>query len=90
MTDVPAVSSLQSSRPPSPVRSVQLREVREAEASGFVPLAVSPRRAAQYLGVGHDTIYQLLNQGRLRSVKLGRRRLIPLSELERFLADELC
>lgn len=53
------------------------------------PLAVSPRRAATYLGVGHDAIYQLLNQGRLRSVKLGRRRLIPLSELERFLAEEL-
>jgi excisionase family DNA binding protein len=52
-------------------------------------LAVSPREAAKYLGVGHDAIYQLLNQGRVRSVKLGRRRLIPMSELERFLADEL-
>jgi excisionase family DNA binding protein len=53
------------------------------------PLAVSPRKAARYLDVGHDAIYQLLGQGRLRSVKLGRRRLIPLSELERFLAEEL-
>jgi excisionase family DNA binding protein len=53
------------------------------------PLAVSPRKAAAYLDVGHDAIYQLIGQGRLRSVKLGRRRLIPLAELERFLADEL-
>lgn len=53
------------------------------------PLAVSPRKAARYLDIGHDAIYQLLGQGRLRSVKLGRRRLIPLSELERFLAEEL-
>ena len=53
------------------------------------PLAVSPRRAAQYLDVGHDAIYTLLNQGRIRSVKLGRRRLIPVVELERFLADEM-
>ncbi len=52
-------------------------------------LAVSPRAAAQQLGVGHDAIYTLLYQGRIRSVKLGRRRLIPVSELERFLADEL-
>jgi excisionase family DNA binding protein len=52
-------------------------------------LAVSPRAAAQYLDVGHDAIYQLLNQGRLRSVKLGRRRLIPMTELHRFLSDEL-
>jgi excisionase family DNA binding protein len=54
-----------------------------------VPLAVSPRRAADYLGVGHHAIYHLLNQGRLRSLKLRRRRLIPLSELERFLSEEL-
>jgi excisionase family DNA binding protein len=54
-----------------------------------IPLAVSPRKAALCLDVGHDAIYQLLNEGRLRSVKLGRRRLIPVSELERFLADEL-
>ena len=57
--------------------------------TGVNPLAVSPRKAATYLDVGHDAIYQLLRQGRLRSVKLGRRRLIPVSELERFLADEL-
>ena len=59
------------------------------EAPKLSPLAVSPRRAAQYLDVGHDAIYTLLNQGRIRSVKLGRRRLIPVVELERFLADEM-
>jgi excisionase family DNA binding protein len=57
--------------------------------SVFAPLAVSPRKAARYLDVGHDAIYQLLNDGRLRSVKLGRRRLIPMTELHRFLTDEL-
>ncbi len=53
------------------------------------PLAVSPRKAARYLDVGHDAIYQLIGQGRIRSVKLGRRRLIPVSELQRFLDEEL-
>ena len=52
------------------------------------PLAVSPRQAARYLHVGHDSIYQLIGSGRLRSLKLGRRRLIPMAELQRFLADE--
>ena len=52
-------------------------------------LAVSPRAAGRCLGVGHDAVYQLLNEGRLRSVKLGRRRLIPVSELQRFLREEL-
>ena len=60
-----------------------------ADDRAFAPLAVSPRKAARYLDVGHDAIYQLLNEGRLRSVKLGRRRLIPITELERFLTDEL-
>lgn len=59
------------------------------DSTGPGPLAVSPRKAAAYLDVGHDAIYALLNQGRLRSVKLGRRRLIPVAELQRFLADEL-
>lgn len=58
-------------------------------ADSLVPLALSPRRAAECLGVGHDAVYQLLNEGRLRSVKLGRRRLIPVSELERFLSEEM-
>lgn len=53
------------------------------------PLAVSPRGAAKQLGVGHDAVYTLIYQGRIRSIKLGRRRLIPISELQRFLTDEL-
>ena len=53
------------------------------------PPAVSPRVAAHYLDVGHDAIYRLLGEGRLRSVKLGRRRPVPVVELERFLAEEL-
>ncbi len=61
----------------------------KAADRGIVPLAVSPREAAVYLGVGHDAVYQLLNQGRIRLVKLSRRRLIPMSELERFLAEEM-
>jgi len=52
------------------------------------PLAVRPRQAAELLNVGHDAIYALLNSGRLRSVKLDRSRLIPVTELERFLAEE--
>jgi excisionase family DNA binding protein len=76
----------------SPARGEALpSEAAGLEVSGtvLVPLAVSPRHAARYLGVGHDAIYQLLNQGRLRSVRLGRRRLIPMSELQRFLTVEI-
>jgi len=61
----------------------------EVVRPGAPTLAVSPRAAGRCLGVGHNVVYQLLNEGRLRSVKLGRRRLIPVSELERFLSEEL-
>jgi excisionase family DNA binding protein len=50
--------------------------------------------AAKRLGVGRSTTKTLLGQGRLRSVRLGRRRLIPeaaigqlIGELEREAAD---
>ncbi len=54
------------------------------------PLAVSPPEWPPATSMsGHDAIYRLLGEGRLRSVMMGRRRLIPVVELERFLAEEL-
>jgi excisionase family DNA binding protein len=41
------------------------------------PLADSIADTAIRLGVGRSKIYELLNTGRLKSIKLGRRRLIP-------------
>lgn len=78
MTGVPERSNEVRSLEPSPSARVPV-----------VPLAVSPRKAALYLDVGHDAIYALLHAGRIKSVKLGRRRLIPVSELERFLQEEM-
>jgi len=51
-------------------------------------LSLNPREAARALGVGHDAIYGLLNAKRLRSVYVGSRRLIPVSELRRFLEED--
>lgn len=44
-------------------------------------IAVSPREAADLLGVSHMTVYELINSGRLPSVKVGARRLIAVSAL---------
>ncbi|MGH9121503.1 MAG: helix-turn-helix domain-containing protein [Acidimicrobiales bacterium] len=67
----------------------KLDQEQQARTQAVPPLAVSARDAATFIGVGHDAIYALMRQGRLRSVRLGRRRLIPLTELNRFLAEEL-
>jgi len=49
----------------------------------------SATEAAVRLGVGRTTLYALLASGQLGSVSIGRRRLIPDSELERFIADRI-
>lgn len=50
-------------------------------------LAYSPQEAADALGVHRSTIYERLNDGTLRSVHVGSRRLIPASELRRLLGE---
>ncbi|MEV4462111.1 helix-turn-helix domain-containing protein [Micromonospora echinofusca] len=53
------------------------------------PRSVRPAEAAALLGVCRDTIYVLMRSGRLRSIKAGRARLIPLAAIDEFLsADE--
>ena len=43
--------------------------------------------AAARLGVGRSLMYEMLGDGRLFTVKIGRRRLVPAEELERFVAE---
>jgi len=52
------------------------------------PLLVGVREAARVLGLGRDTAYQLVREGRLRAVRVGRRVLVPRAELEAFIARE--
>lgn len=46
------------------------------------PIRFGVREAARELGVGRDRMYELAKEGRIRSVVVGTRRLIPRSELE--------
>jgi len=48
--------------------------------------SVRPAEAAAMLGVCRDTVYVLMRSGRLRSVKLGRARLIPVAAIEELLS----
>ena len=45
-------------------------------------------RAAVLAGVGRTTIYAAIGAGRLRSVKVGRRRLVPASAIAELAAAE--
>jgi len=41
------------------------------------------------LGIGRTLVYDLIKQGKLRPIKLGTRTLIPESELQRLITDQL-
>ena len=59
-----------------------------AKLSPAIPLerlAVSVEEAADALGVGRSTLFELIRDGRLGSIKVGKRRLVPTDELKAFL-----
>lgn len=49
------------------------------------PLLHPIPRAAKLLGIGRTSVYELLDEGKLASVHIGRRRLIPDASIKRFL-----
>ncbi len=53
------------------------------------PLAHSPDRAAQRLGISTRAVYAHIASGELRSFKDGKRRLIPDAELQRFVTRKM-
>ena len=53
------------------------------------PLAHSPDRAGQRVGVSTRAIYQAIANGELRSFKHGKRRLIPETELQQFVQRKM-
>ena len=53
------------------------------------PLMVTYGEAGEMLGVCSRVVWQLVKDGRLNAVKIGRSVRIPVPELERFVADHL-
>ena len=59
-----------------------------AEPPRYVPLAVSVREACRLIGVGNTTLWSLIKDGKLETKRIGRRRLIKYSSLERLISSE--
>ena len=57
------------------------------ERSEVRRIALSPNEAAESLGISRAKVYEELAAGRLRSVRSGKRRLIPVGALDEWLAD---
>jgi excisionase family DNA binding protein len=52
------------------------------------PISVTVQTARKLTGLGNTTIYDLIKQEKLRTVAIGRRRLILYSSLEKLLTPE--
>lgn len=53
---------------------------------GAPDIGLSVFEAGSQLGVSRRLVYQLIASGRLRSVQIGRRRIIPMSAIRELLA----
>lgn len=53
------------------------------------PVANSINEASRRMGVSKGTLYNLVNAGQLRTITVGKRRLVPESELQRFVAERM-
>jgi len=51
------------------------------------PLVYSPDEARKLLKISRGLIYEAINTGRIPSIRIGRRILIPRSRLERLLNE---
>jgi excisionase family DNA binding protein len=60
--------------------------VETTEAIVQARLLLRPEEAAQALGVGRTTVYELLRTGELRSVRIGALRRIPTDTLAEYVA----
>ena len=59
-------------------------ENRGAEA---LPRLLSIPQTCRLIGVGRSSLYQMMASGQVRSVKIGRRRLVPREAIDEFVAN---
>jgi excisionase family DNA binding protein len=58
---------------------------QQNDAAPLRPLAVSVKTARQLLDIGNSKMWELISEGRVQTVKLGRKRLVLYNSLEALL-----
>ncbi len=61
--------------------------VIDQNTSLFMDGAMSVADAVTFSGIGRTTLYELMRAGRLPSISLGRKRLVPKAALVQLLVD---
>jgi len=55
----------------------------------MAPLLVSLKEAADLMGISLRHLLNLIDAGEIRTIKLGRRRMVPVAALEELIAQRL-
>lgn len=53
------------------------------------PVTITIASARQALGIGNTKIYELINAGDLKTIRVGRRRLVTTASINKFVADRM-
>lgn len=61
----------------------------EGAANRRTPLLCTVEEAAEMLSIGRTKTYRLIAAGQIRTIRIGRRRLVPISELEALITELL-
>jgi excisionase family DNA binding protein len=56
----------------------------EATPADVIPVVYRVEEAAKALRVSRDSIYELIRSGQLRTIKVGARRLVPVTALTEY------
>lgn len=51
------------------------------------PLAITAKEFCRQLSVSHGTLYNMMARGDVKTFTLGKRRLIPMTEVRRLLSE---
>ena len=55
----------------------------------MTPITLSISSTAMILGIGRSSTYGLINTGNLKTIKIGRRRLVTVDSLRSFVGRQL-
>jgi excisionase family DNA binding protein len=64
-------------------------DISRGALEGANPLAVSVKTACKLVGVGNTTMWALIKAGRVKTINIGRRRLVIYASLESLLIPEV-
>jgi len=62
----------------------EITEIKRPRVQEAQPVRLGVPDVARALSIGRTEVFMMIRRGDLRSLKIGRRRLVPVSELHRF------